>query len=53
MRNIATRMNAGTDYQVHCCQNAIDLLATGLWNFKGLSRNICNMEEFDQANSCM
>ena len=39
-----------SDYQVKCCRNAIDLLSSGKWNFKGASTNILTLEEFDKAN---
>jgi threonine dehydrogenase-like Zn-dependent dehydrogenase len=39
-----------SDFQTHCCRNALDMLSSGIWNFKGLCTNIYSMEEFDQAN---
>ncbi|AEE96945.1 alcohol dehydrogenase catalytic domain-containing protein [Mahella australiensis] len=51
--NVINAHERRTAYQVHCCQNALDLLAAGLWQFKGLANNIYTMEEFDQANADM
>jgi threonine dehydrogenase-like Zn-dependent dehydrogenase len=38
------------DFQMHCCENAMYLLSSGLWNYKGVTNNIYSMEEFDKAN---
>lgn len=37
-------------YQAACCQNALDLLASGKWDYKGVTQHIYAMNEFDQAN---
>lgn len=41
------------DYLVHCCKNALDLLASGAWDYKGVSTHIYDMKDFDQANHDM
>jgi threonine dehydrogenase-like Zn-dependent dehydrogenase len=37
-------------YQAACCRNAMELLSSGRWSFKGLSRHIYGLNEFDRAN---
>ena len=37
-------------YQAACCQNALDLLSSGKWDFKGVTNHVYSMSEFDQAN---
>lgn len=37
-------------YQVACCRNALDLLSSGKWNYKGVSNFIYGLDEFDRAN---
>ncbi len=37
-------------FQVECCRNALDLLSSGKWNYKGVSNHIYGMDGFDQAN---
>ena len=37
-------------FQAACCQNALDLLCSGMWNFKGVSNHIYGLNEFDRAN---
>ncbi len=39
-------------YEAGLCQRCIDLLASGQWNFKGVTR-IYEMDEFDKANEDM
>lgn len=41
------------DFQTECCRNALDLLSTGKWDFKGVTNHIYTMEEFDRANEDM
>jgi len=41
------------DFQAMCCQHSMDLLSSGKWAFKGVSKNIYSMEEFDRANDEM
>lgn len=40
-------------YQTACAQNGLDMLVSGLWNFKGLVTHIYSLDEFDKANSDM
>lgn len=40
------------DYEAGLCQRCIDLLASGQWNFKGVTR-VYEMDQFDQANADM
>lgn len=42
-----------TEFQVTCCRNALDLLSSGRWNFKGVSNHIYALNEFDRANHDM
>lgn len=42
-----------TDFQTMCCQNAMELLSTEKWNFKGVSNHIYSMDEFDRGNEDM
>ncbi len=37
-------------FQVECCRNALYLLSSGKWNYKGVSNHIYGMDGFDQAN---
>ena len=47
--NICNIHERRVDYLTHCCRNALELLAAGTWDFKGLTSNIYTMEEFDRA----
>ena len=38
-------------FQAACCQNAMDLLSSGKWNYVGVTRHTYAMSEFDQANT--
>jgi threonine dehydrogenase-like Zn-dependent dehydrogenase len=38
------------DYQTRCCKQAVELISSGKWNFKGLATHIFNLDEFDKAN---
>ena len=40
-------------YEATLCQRCLDLLSSGLWNFKGVTKNIYTMEEFDKGNEDM
>ena len=40
-------------FQTECCRNALDLLSSGKWDFKGVTNHIYTMEEFDRANEEM
>jgi threonine dehydrogenase-like Zn-dependent dehydrogenase len=40
-------------FQTACCQNALDMLVAGQWNFKGMVRHIYGLDEFDKANTDM
>lgn len=42
-----------TAFQVRCGRNALDLLSRGIWNFKGVSKDIYGLNEFDHANEDM
>jgi threonine dehydrogenase-like Zn-dependent dehydrogenase len=37
-------------FQAACCQNALDMLSSGRWCFKGVTNHIYGMDEFDRAN---
>lgn len=37
-------------FHVDCCRNALDLLSSSKWNFKGVSNFIYGLDEFDRAN---
>ena len=41
------------DFSAMCGERALDMLSTGLWNFKGVSNHIYSMDEFDRANEEM
>lgn len=41
------------DFQTDCCRNAVELLSSGRWDFKGVTNHIYSMEEFDRANEEM
>lgn len=38
------------DFLMRCCQSAMDLLSSGLWQFTGLNTRIYGLDEFDQAH---
>ena len=40
-------------YEAALCRRCLDLLASGLWNFKGVTNHIYSMEEFDRGNEDM
>ena len=40
-------------YEATLCQRCLDLLASGQWNFIGVTKHIYSMEEFDRANEEM
>ena len=40
-------------YEVSLCQRCLDMLASGQWNFKGVTRHIYSMAEFDRGNEEM
>ena len=40
-------------YEAALCRRCLDLLASGRWNFKGVTRHIYSMEEFDRGNEEM
>lgn len=42
-----------SDFLVHCCENAMELLVSGQWPFKGMATNIYSMEDFDQGFDAM
>ena len=37
-------------YEYELCKRCLDLIASGVWNFKGVTNHIYTMEEFDKAN---
>lgn len=37
-------------FQAACCQNAMELLSSGRWCFKGVTNHIYGLNEFDRAN---
>jgi threonine dehydrogenase-like Zn-dependent dehydrogenase len=39
------------DYLVHCVRNAINMLASGEWEYKGVHTNIYAFDELDKANA--
>ena len=41
------------DYEAGLCQRCMDLLASGVWKFTGLTNRIYEMEQFDRANEDM
>lgn len=41
------------EFQVNCCRNALSMLASGQWNFVGVSNHIYGLNEFDRANEDM
>ena len=41
------------EYEYTLCQKCLDMLASGEWNFKGVTTHIYDMEEFDRANAEM
>lgn len=40
-------------FQAACCRNALALLSSGQWQYKGVCRNIYALDEFDRANEDM
>ncbi len=40
-------------YQIACAKNALEMLVSGMWNFKGMVRNVYTLDEFDKANTDM
>ncbi len=40
-------------FQVECCRNALNLLSTGQWQYKGVSNHVYGLDEFDRANQDM
>ena len=40
-------------FQAQCCQNALDMIRLGQWNYKGVCNNIYGLDEFDKANTDM
>ena len=40
-------------YEAGLCRRCLDLIDSGVWNFKGVTNHIYSMEEFDQANRDM
>ena len=38
------------EYLVDCCKNAMEMLSSGQWAYKGAITNIFTMDEFDKAN---
>lgn len=41
------------EYEATLCKRALELISKGIWKFKGVTRHIYEMEEFDQANRDM
>ena len=41
------------DFQTECGRNALDMLSTGVWKYKGVATHIYSMEEFDKGNEEM
>lgn len=41
------------DYEYSLCLRCLELIANGVWNFKGVTNHIYSMDEFDQANRDM
>lgn len=41
------------EYEYSLCSRCLELIAKGIWNFKGVTNHIYSMEEFDQANRDM
>ncbi len=41
------------DYEATLCQRCLDMLASGQWNYKGVTNHIYEMEEFDRGNEEM
>lgn len=37
-------------FQAACCKNALDMLVSGQWKYKGVSNHIYGMDQFDFAN---
>lgn len=37
-------------YEFGLCKRSLELIASGVWNFKGVTKHIYTMEEFDKAN---
>jgi threonine dehydrogenase-like Zn-dependent dehydrogenase len=39
-----------TSFQTECCRNALDMLSSGLWNYRGVANHIYGLDEYDRAN---
>jgi len=37
-------------FQAACCQNAMDMLSSGVWKYKGVTNHIYGLHELDRAN---
>lgn len=40
-------------YEFGLCKRCLDLISRGIWDFKGVTKHIYTMEEFDKANGDM
>ena len=38
------------DYLMSCCKNALDMLSSGVWNYKGVKSKIYKLSELDLAH---
>lgn len=41
------------DFEADLCRRALDLISKDIWKFRGLTRHIYTMDEFDKANEDM
>lgn len=41
------------DYQTHCCQNSLEMLASGQWDFKGACTHEYTLETMDEGFNAM
>ena len=41
------------DYEATLCPRCLEMLSSGQWNYKGVTKHIYEMEEFDRGNEEM